>query len=205
MNDAPKPPAGWYPTPEGGQRYWDGDAWSNLPAPPGDAAPRPARNRRTVWVVAIVVGVVLALGGAAAVVVSNLNASAEAQALEQERKQEQEQAERERQREEAAARAQEEADALERESRADTVADIEDAVKAMASEHADDEIIDAEPIEVSCSPVNGGSTDDLTEQTTVFSCFVATEDNGDGTMSGYTYHATMNWDSGEYSYGFGQP
>ncbi|MDA8309897.1 MAG: DUF2510 domain-containing protein [Actinomycetota bacterium] len=23
------PPAGWYPTPEGGQRYWDGRAWTD--------------------------------------------------------------------------------------------------------------------------------------------------------------------------------
>ena len=40
------------------------------------------------------------------------------------------------------------------------------------------------------------ATDDLTEQTTVFECFAAIKDNGDGTMSGYTYNATMNWSSG---------
>ena len=35
--------------------------------------------------------------------------------------------------------------------------------------------------------------DDLTAKTTVFECFSATKDNGDGTMSGRKYHATMNW------------
>jgi hypothetical protein len=31
------------------------------------------------------------------------------------------------------------------------------------------------------------------------------EDNGDGTMSGYTYNATMNWSSGSHTYGLGAP
>src|SRR5262245_39455323 len=30
---APAPPAGWYPTPEGNQRYWDGNQWSEQVAP----------------------------------------------------------------------------------------------------------------------------------------------------------------------------
>lgn len=31
----PQPPAGWYPDPTGkpGQKYWDGQAWSDIPAP----------------------------------------------------------------------------------------------------------------------------------------------------------------------------
>ncbi len=83
--------------------------------------------------------------------------------------------------------------------------EIESSVKTMAEGHVAEDIIDGPIIAVSCSPVGGGSTDDLTEQTTVFKCFVANEDNGDGTMSGYNYNATMNWDSGSYTYGFGAP
>jgi hypothetical protein len=75
----------------------------------------------------------------------------------------------------------------------------------MAEGHAADGVIDGPIIEVTCSPVGGGSTDDLTEQTTVFECFAAYKDNGDGTMSGYTYNATMNWSSGSYTYGLGAP
>src|SRR3712207_1545190 len=33
------PPAGWYPTPSGGQRYWDGEQWLELPPPPEAATP----------------------------------------------------------------------------------------------------------------------------------------------------------------------
>lgn len=48
MNDAPLPPAGWYPDPEGGSgtRYWDGSAWtahaSPAPATPPSAPGYPA-------------------------------------------------------------------------------------------------------------------------------------------------------------------
>ena len=38
----------------------------------------------------------------------------------------------------------------------------------------------------------------------MFQCFVADKKNGDGTMSGYYYHATMNWDTGSYTYGMGE-
>lgn len=64
-------------------------------------------------------------------------------------------------------------------------------------------LIDGSIISVSCSPVSGGSTDDLTETTTVFECFVATNDNGDGTMSGFKYHATMNWTPANSPTGWG--
>jgi membrane protein involved in colicin uptake len=111
----------------------------------------------------------------------------------------------EQEREEAAAAAQQRRDDAERDERRESVTEIEASVKEMAEGHATDGIIDGPIIEVSCSPVGGGSTDDLTEQTTVFECFAANKDNGDGTMSGYTYNATMNWSSGSYTYGLGEP
>ncbi|GAB3061814.1 hypothetical protein GCM10027053_25210 [Intrasporangium mesophilum] len=39
---APAPPAGWYPTPEGDQRYWDGQQWSEHVAPGPSAPTAPA-------------------------------------------------------------------------------------------------------------------------------------------------------------------
>jgi len=102
-----------------------------------------------------------------------------------------------------AAAAKERADDTERAARSSSVKGIEDSVKKMAQGHADDGVIDGPILDVTCSPVQGGSTDDLTESTTVFECFVANEDNGDGTMSGYTYNATMNWSTGSYTYGLG--
>jgi hypothetical protein len=73
----------------------------------------------------------------------------------------------------------------ERASRAASVPAIEASIKTMAEEHAGKGLIDGSIISVTCSPVSGGSTGDLTESTTVFECFAATRDNGDGTKSGY--------------------
>lgn len=79
---APAARAGWYPTPEGGQRYWDGARWLDLSAPPAPeptasieehpaAAPEESdatakrtaerKNTRVGWVV--VIGAVLLIGG----------------------------------------------------------------------------------------------------------------------------------------------
>lgn len=101
--------------------------------------------------------------------------------------------------------AQEQRDDAERAARQLSVVNIESSVEEMANEHVGKGMFDGPVLDVKCSPVNGGSTDNLTETTTVFECFVATEDVGDGRMRGYKYHATMNWSSGEYTYGFGAP
>jgi hypothetical protein len=103
----------------------------------------------------------------------------------------------------AAEKAQDKADDLERADRAAAVDGIEASVKTMAEGHATEGLIDGPIIDASCSPVGGGSMDNLDESTTVFECFVANEDNGDGTMSGYTYNATMNWSTGSYTYSLG--
>ncbi|GES35294.1 hypothetical protein RAJCM14343_0541 [Rhodococcus aetherivorans] len=106
----------------------------------------------------------------------------------------------------AAEKAEEERRAeAERSMRRVSVTQIEASIKQMAEKHANSSIIDGPILSVSCSPVGGGSIDDLTEMTTIFECFAATKDNGDGTMSGYKYHATMNWSTGSFTYGFGAP
>ncbi len=76
---APAAPAGWYPTADGGQRYWDGTTWLDVPAPPTvdepgeplvetpEAASAASvlrsqgerRGLRTLWVVLAVVAVVV--------------------------------------------------------------------------------------------------------------------------------------------------
>jgi hypothetical protein len=92
-----------------------------------------------------------------------------------------------------------------RAQRAETVTEVAAAVKTMAEEHVNDGLFDGPVLSVTCDPVGGGSTDDLTAKTTIFECFAATKDNGDGTLSGRKYHATMNWDTGNYTYGLGAP
>lgn len=210
------PAAGWYPTPTGEQRYWDGEQWLALP-PPTDPAetgmatsePSMAPKKRRVgrWLaIAGAVAVLLGLiGGGIAWKSANdarVTAAEAAAAEEKAAAEEREQQERE---DAAAAAAQERRDEGERSARRASVTEIEASVKTMAEGHAADDVIDGPIIDVSCSPVGGGSTDDLTEQTTVFACFVANVDNGDGTMSGYKYNATMNWSSGSFTYGLGAP
>ncbi|MGV9195104.1 DUF2510 domain-containing protein [Microbacterium sp. MC2] len=217
-NEAPAPPAGWYPTPEGGQRYWDGHQWTDLPAPSpgvGSATPqstthreRAATGRRRTGVIAAVIAVTLLLAGGGTAIALKLNADAEQAAADQEAAASKKAAEDKKRadaREREVQEAQKRADEVERERRADAIEDIEKSVEKMAKDHVSDDFIEGPIIDVGCVPVDGGSTDDLTETTTVFQCFVANEKHKDGTMSGHYYNATMNWNTGSYTYGYGQP
>lgn len=189
-------PAGWYPSPDGGQRYWDGAAWLGLPAP--DTVVK----RRIRWKPIIVTLVVLVLAGIGGTVAWKVNHDAQVAAQVEAQE---EAAQREAARLAAERAAQQQRDDAERAMRELTVTNIESSVEEMANEHMNKGMFDGPVLSVTCSPVNGGSTDDLTETTTVFECFVGTEEVGDGRMRGYKYHATMNWSSGEYTYGFGAP
>jgi len=210
------PAAGWYPTPSGEQRYWDGEQWLALPPPAGTAGTSvvtpepgatPPKRRVGKWLaIAGAVAVLLGLigGGIAWKVADDARVAAAEDAAAEEKAAAEEREKQERE-DAAAEAAQERRDEADRSARRASVTEIETSVKTMAEGHAEDDIIDGPIIDVSCSPVGGGSTDDLTEQTTVFECFAANVDNGDGTMSGYKYNATMNWSSGSFTYGLGAP
>lgn len=200
MTDDKTPaPAGWYPNPDGGQRFWNGSEWLDLPAP--DASSN--KPKRRIPKKPIIIGlVVLAVGAAGGTVAWKVNHDAQvaAQVAAAE-----EAANREAERMAAEKAEQEKRAAAERLSRQLSVAQIESSIETMANEHVNNGMYDGPVLNVSCSPTNGGSTDNLTETTTVFECFVATEDIGDGRMRGYKYHATMNWSTEEFTYGFGAP
>jgi hypothetical protein len=204
-DDAPRPVAGWYPNANGEQRYWDGEKWLDIPPPhatqPTAGPTRKKGERRTALIVASSVIVLVLLAGGVALTMW-VNHAREVAA--QEEREAERAADAERQRQQEADRAEARDDA-EREARADAVPGIEESIRVMAEQHVAEELIEGPVLSVDCSPVDGGSTDDLTEQTTVFECFVANKDNGDGTMSGYTYGATMNWSTGKYTYGIGAP
>ncbi len=103
----------------------------------------------------------------------------------------------------AAAAAQAAADALKAE-RAATVREIEASVTAMAKKDVSAGVLDGPILATTCTPAAGGSVDYLTDTTTKFSCFAATKTNNDGTLSGYNFHALMNWTTGSYTYGLGE-
>ena len=193
-------PAGWYPTPDGKQRYWDGEQWTNLPwdeepapaAPSETPTPPKKRSKRKLIIagaIAVVIVGALIAGGIIWKTTTDAQASADAQHA----------AEVAEDKVKAKEAAQKRRDSAEREERKATVEQIESSITTMAEKHVSEDLIDGPIIDVSCSPLGGGSTDDMTEQTTVFDCFVANKDNGDGTMSGYKYHATMNWSTGEFT------
>lgn len=219
MSDpAPTAPPGWYPTPDGDQRYWDGEKWLSLPQPgslgTADSATdssreeQPSARTKTVkrWpkVVSWATAFVLVAGLAGAFVwkahldsVESAELEAEVERAEAEEKKAQEKAEKEER------KRQKERDDNVRKYRMEMIGDIEKSIETMAQSHAEEELIDGPVIDVFCDPIGGGSTDILTDQTTLFECFVATTENDDGSMSGYTYSATMNWNTGEYTYRIG--
>lgn len=192
-------PAGWYPAPNGGKRYWDGQRWLALPEPDDStAAPHPqahggvgqpvAPKKKKLVLASAAAAIVLAAAGIGGLVWKNRHDTQmrnEAAA--------------------AAAAAAESAASTERAKRARAVKEIKASVMTMAKKHVGEGMYDGPVLSVSCVPVDGGSTDDLTEKTTVFECFAATKDNGDGTLSGRKYHATSNWSTGDYTYGYGAP
>src|SRR5699024_4178598 len=93
----------------------------------------------------------------------------------------------------AAAREEAAQEDAERQWRNDVVGDIEAAVQTMAEEDLEDGLIEGDEVsEVSCSPVAGGSVGDLDQETTALQCFASTEENDDGTWSGYYYDSTVN-------------
>ena len=220
---------GWFPsqTHPDEELFWDGERWTGATRrtdsqnggsdrealadgtpsrSDGTASPekRPRRrpSRRARLIVGIAAAVLLLGGGATAVASVQARDQAAAQAAE-EREAEQRDAARIAANEKAAAEREADAEAQEREGRDLTVTEIEGSVKTMADGNAAEGLHEA-VIDVSCNPVNGGSTDNLTDQTTAFDCFAATTDNADGTQSGYYYNATVNWNTSEYTYGYGR-
>lgn len=205
-------PPGWYPAPQGGQRYWDGQSWLALPEP-DDATPFPgedtspagkgAADRKKIVIAgaaALIVIVAAAIGALMwknshdtqmrndAIAASSSRAAADKSAADA-----------------AAAELVRRDNETKRAERTAAVTELESSVEALAQEHVDGGLFDGPVLSVTCDPVGGGSTDDLTAQTTIFECFAATTDNGDGTLRGRKYHATMNWDTGKYTYGLGAP
>jgi hypothetical protein len=55
---------------------------------------------------------------------------------------------------------------------------------------------------VSCTPLGGGSADDLTAVTGTFECIAVNKKNADGSSSGYQFAATINWNK-DYTWHLG--
>lgn len=227
-------PPGWFPNPSNSEEevYWDGDRWTgdarpvfgasaSRPSEEGDVAspgdetsrgeapldetspPPRKRKRAAIWISLAAVLLILIAGGVTTGVVMNNIHSQEVAQQRAEAAKKKAEAERAAEAAAAAEAAKEAADSAQRAERASTVTQVEASIKKMAEDDVAKGLIDGPVIAVKCNPVSG-STDDLTDTTTTFDCFVANKDNGDGTQSGYFFNATVNWTSGEYTYSLGK-
>jgi len=102
-----------------------------------------------------------------------------------------------------AARAKTAEDSAERASRAIAVTGVEASITTDAQQQVTEGTLDGPIIKSSCTPLGGGSTDDLTAITTTFSCIAVNVENADGTSRGYRFSATVNWNDGSYSWHLG--
>jgi predicted oxidoreductase len=66
-----------------------------------------------------------------------------------------------------------------------------------------DGLLEGPILRTECTPVGGGNLDDTAQHTGNFSCLAVSTVNGDGTMSGYGYSATVNYDDGSYTWHLG--
>ncbi|MCU1479198.1 MAG: hypothetical protein JWQ64_3891 [Subtercola sp.] len=80
---------------------------------------------------------------------------------------------------------------------------MEVSITADAKKRVDAGTLDGPISSTSCTPLGGGSTDDLTAITTTFTCIAINKTDPDGTQSGYQFSSTMNWNTGSYTWHLG--
>jgi hypothetical protein len=103
----------------------------------------------------------------------------------------------------AEAAAKEAADSAEREKRKAIVSALEESVLKDAKSRVDKGVLDGPISRAACTPLGGGSTDDLTAITGTFECIAVNKTEADGSESGYRFSATVNWNEASYSWHLG--
>ena len=91
----------------------------------------------------------------------------------------------------------------ERSDRRTIVTALEASVLKDAREKVKSLDLDGPILSTTCTPVGGGSVDDLTALTGVFQCIAVNKNLPDGTSEGYRFTATVNWDDASYSWHLG--
>lgn len=116
-------------------------------------------------------------------------------------------AEAEKKREsEAAARAaaaKKSAEDAQRTLRKAVVTELEGSVLKDAQERVTNGRLEGPITLASCTPLGGGSSDDLTAITGTFQCIAVNKTNADGSSSGYRFSATVNWNTLSYTWHLG--
>lgn len=103
----------------------------------------------------------------------------------------------------SAAAAKQAAESLKRTQRKAIVKALEDSVLKDAQERVTTGVLTGPITLASCTPLGGGSTDDLTAITGTFQCIAVNKTNADGSSSGYRFSATANWNDASYTWHLG--
>jgi hypothetical protein len=81
---------------------------------------------------------------------------------------------------------------------------LQSAITQDASTKANEGLLIDGPAEsTSCTPVSGGSSQNLGQSTGTYSCIAVYQTNGDGTQSGYDYTGTINFATGDFTWQLG--
>ncbi|MCC3279895.1 hypothetical protein LJ754_12120 [Arthrobacter sp. zg-Y40] len=203
-----------------GQAATPGQHWTRIcpkcsvqSSVPGDYCPNCGasynrkRGRLSKKTIAIILAAVLAIGGGTAITLA-VQHSQEVAAQEEADRKASEAAEKAA--EKAAAEqkklqeAAEKKAAAQRAVRALIVDGLEEAVQKDATERVDAGRLDGPIQRTECTPLGGGSVDDLTAITGTFECIAVNEKQDDGSESGYVFSATVNWDKASYSWHLGR-
>lgn len=102
-----------------------------------------------------------------------------------------------------AAAAKKSADDAQRTLRKAIVTELESSVLKDAQERVTSGRIEGPITLASCTPLGGGSSDDLTAITGTFQCIAVNKTNADGSSSGYRFSATVNWNTFSYTWHLG--
>jgi uncharacterized protein HemX len=103
----------------------------------------------------------------------------------------------------AATAAKQAADDSKRTERKLIVAEVEDSILKDAKSRVTDGVLTGPITRASCTPLGGGSSDDLTAITGTFECIAVNKTDADGSSSGYRFSATVNWNEGSFSWHLG--
>lgn len=99
-----------------------------------------------------------------------------------------------------AAAAQQVADDKTRTDRQAIVTQLEASIVKDAKERVAAQTFEGPILSASCTPLGGGSANDLTALSGTFDCIAVQKVNADGTSSGYGFAATVNWSDGSYTW-----
>lgn len=162
---------------------------------------RRTRVSRKVALIGLAILLVVGAGAAGTLKVQNdREVRLEKVAAEKELAEKKEAQERERR----AASAKAAADAAERTRRLGLVASLEESVLKDAREKATEGLLEGGFTEAVCTPLGGGSSDDLTAITGEFECIAVNKKNADGSSSGYAFSATINYDDDSWTWKLGR-